>query len=47
MEYNLKALKEFSFFKDLRTMIRTVFAVLGKDYGEEKPQSNQEVESND
>ncbi len=28
MEYNLKSLKEFSFWSDLRTMVRTVGAVL-------------------
>lgn len=47
MEYNLKAIKEFGFFKDLRTMVRTVFAVLGKEYGDENLKSDQEVESND
>ena len=30
MKYNLEELKEFSFFSDLQTMFRTVFAVLGK-----------------
>ena len=47
MEYTLKAIKEFGFFKDLRTMVRTVFAVLGKEYGDENLKSNQEVEIND
>ena len=32
MGWNLKSLKEFSFAGDLATMIRTVAAVLGKDY---------------
>lgn len=32
MNYNLKALKEFSLFKDIITMFRTVFAVLEKEY---------------
>ena len=32
MAWNLKSLKEFSFVGDLATMIRTVAAVLGKDY---------------
>ena len=41
MYYNLKAIKEFSLFGDLKTMFMTVFAVLGKEYkgdydGEEK-----------
>ena len=32
MRYNLRAIKNFSFFGDIRTMFRTVFAVLGKEY---------------
>ena len=32
MEYNLKAIKNFSFLGDIATMFRTVFAVLGKEY---------------
>ena len=32
MKWNLKSVKKYSFFKDLATMFRTVFAVLGKDY---------------
>ncbi len=32
MKYNLRSIKKFSIWSDLRTMIRTVFAVLGKDY---------------
>ena len=32
MAWNLKSLKEFSFAGELATMIRTVAAVLGKDY---------------
>ena len=34
MHYNLKAVKDFSFFGDIATMFRTVFAVLGKDYSD-------------
>lgn len=34
MKYNLKAIKEFGFWKEIATMFRTVFAVLGKDYDE-------------
>ena len=30
MKYNLDALKSFSFFSDIKTMFRTVFAVLGE-----------------
>lgn len=36
MKYNLESIKNFSFFADIATMFRTVFAVLGKDYSEEK-----------
>ena len=32
MKYNLNSIKEFSFFKEIATMFRTVFAVLGKEY---------------
>lgn len=36
MRYNLQAIREFSFWTDIRTMFRTVLAVLGKEYGEPK-----------
>ena len=44
MHYNLKAIKEFSFWQDIKVMFMTVFAVLGKDYkGDlEKANSNKE-----
>lgn len=32
MKYNLESIKKFSFFGEIITMFRTVFAVLGKDY---------------
>jgi lipopolysaccharide/colanic/teichoic acid biosynthesis glycosyltransferase len=32
MEYNLESIRKFSFFGEIMTMIRTVFAVLGKAY---------------
>ena len=32
MKWNLDSIEHFSFFKDVQTMFRTVFAVLGKDY---------------
>lgn len=32
MKYNLEAIKEFSFWGEIATMFRTVFAVLGKGY---------------
>lgn len=32
MEYNLKSIKEFNFMEDVKTLFRTVFAVLGKEY---------------
>lgn len=33
MRHNLQAIREFGFWRDIATMVRTVFAVLGKDYG--------------
>lgn len=32
MKYNLESLRKFSFWGDIKTMIRTVLAVLGKEY---------------
>lgn len=32
MKYNLESIKKFSFEREIMTMFRTVFAVLGKDY---------------
>lgn len=32
MKYNLESLKRFSFLKEITTMFRTIFAVLGKEY---------------
>ena len=36
MKYNLQSIKDFSFIGEIKTMFRTVFAVLGKEYSEEK-----------
>lgn len=38
MRYNLKAIKKFSFWGDIRTIFMTVFAVLGKEYKDEEEQ---------
>lgn len=35
MRHNLKAIEEFSFFGEIATMFRTVFAVLGREYADE------------
>ena len=45
MKYNLKAIKRFSFFGEIKTMFRTVGAVLGKknSYKEIKVESDREV----
>lgn len=32
MKWNLRSIKEFSFFGEIATMFRTVFAVMGKEY---------------
>lgn len=34
MKFNLQSIKEFSFIGEIKTMSRTVFAVLGKDYSD-------------
>ena len=39
MRYNLKAIKTFSFWGDIKLMFMTVFAVLGKEYKEEKEEA--------
>lgn len=39
MKFNLQAIKEFSFMREIATMFRTVFAVLGKDFGGEEQES--------
>ena len=39
MYWNLKGLKEFSFFSDIEIMIMTVLAVLGKEYNGEIPKT--------
>ena len=43
MYYNLKALKSFSFFGDIKIMFMTVLAVLGKDYSEKTNTDGKEV----
>lgn len=39
MKYNLESIRKFSVVSDIATMVRTVFAVLGKDYSD-KEQKN-------
>ncbi|MGE9963661.1 sugar transferase [Fusicatenibacter saccharivorans] len=39
MKYNLRSIMEFSFIGEIKTMFRTVFAVLGKDYSDEEQKS--------
>ena len=34
MKYNLQAIQNFNFWNDIATMIRTIFAVLGKNYND-------------
>lgn len=42
MYYNLKGLREFTFWSDIKIMFMTVFAVLGKDYkGDYEPQKEE------
>ena len=44
MEYNLKAIEDFSFFGEIATMFRTVLAVLGKDYSGKRQEEKETVE---
>ena len=48
MRYNLYAIEHFSFWKDIGTMFKTVFAVLGKEYpdvlAENDEKDNKKVE---
>ena len=39
MKFNLQSIKEFSFIGEIKTMFRTVFAVLGKEYSEKEQES--------
>lgn len=32
MKYNLLSIKEFSFLREIRTIFRTILAILGKEY---------------
>ena len=43
MRYNLKAIKTFSFFGDIKVMFMTVFAVLGKVYKTEEEKETVEL----
>ncbi|MBE5749321.1 MAG: sugar transferase [Clostridiales bacterium] len=48
MQYNLEALEKFGFWSDVKVMFMTVFAVLGKEYKdnrEEKPMHSEELVS--
>ena len=37
MYYNLQSIKRFGFWRDIGVMFQTVFAVLGKEYKDERP----------
>lgn len=39
MHYNLKGIKEFTFWGDIAIMFKTFFAVLGKEYSDEETES--------
>lgn len=39
MKFNLRSIMEFSFIGEIKTMFRTVFAVMGKDYSDEEQKS--------
>lgn len=43
MYYNLKAIRNFGFWRDIRWMFRTVFAIFGKEYqSEDEPEMRME-----
>ena len=44
MYYNLKGIKKFSFWGDIKIMFMTVFAVLGKEYKGDYPSEEKELE---
>ena len=41
MYYNLRAIEEFSFFGDIKILFMTVFAVLGKNYEDDRKKKTQ------
>jgi lipopolysaccharide/colanic/teichoic acid biosynthesis glycosyltransferase len=48
MFYNLKALENFGFWRDIKVMFMTVFAMLGKKYTpKETPKKNGKEEKNE
>lgn len=47
MYYNLKAIEEFSFWGDIKIMFMTFFAVLGKEYRDNRIAVKQEEKSNE
>lgn len=44
MKWNLRSIEKFSFFGEIATMFRTVFAVLGKDYSDEGEKTSITIE---
>lgn len=46
MKYNLESIEEFSFFYEIKTMFRTVGAVLGKDYSPQKGKTKEGTSAN-
>lgn len=47
MKYNLYAIEHFSFWGDIGTMFKTVFAVLGKEYPDVLEESSEKEKSNE
>ena len=45
MKYNLESVRNFSIVGDIKTMVRTVLAVAGKDYSEH-PAGEKKTEQN-
>ena len=47
MYYNLKSIEKFGFFADIKTMFRTAFAMLGKNYEGDYKKEDQTVAKED
>ena len=43
MKWNLRSIEKFSFWGEIKVMFMTVFAVLGKEYGDEAVNEVDEV----
>lgn len=47
MRYNLKAIEDFGFWRDLGVMVKTVLAVLGKDYQDDTATTEEKADTDE